>query len=347
MPNTTKTSPVKPLDYKKSADAVLKSLRRDREREVLMRRFGLGMVRRQTLEQIGKSFGITRERVRQIEKSTIQKLKLDPSPEAAAAGTIFDSYLKPQGGVAQVGEVAAKLGAGNEQEKAYIIFLANMAPGIAVIDEDDQLHTAIAATETLGVAELKSLAKTMASTLKEIGSPVTLEELAGAMEKGPSSDTLEGVARVSKKLVGFEGRWGLESWPEVNPKSIRDKTYLVMGKHGKPLHFSQIAEHIGRADFARGNVTVQAVHNELIKDPRFILVGRGIYALAEWGYAAGTVADIINDILADEAGPLHKDEIIKRVLKKRQVKSTTIVLNLQEKDQFVRVAKATYKLKGK
>jgi hypothetical protein len=73
-------------------------------------------------------------------------------------------------------------------------------------------------------------------------------------------------------------------------------------------------------------------------------VGRGIYALGDWGYTPGTVADIITDVLRQQS-PLHKDEIVKRVLQKRQVKTTTIVLNLQEKDQFVCVAKATYALR--
>jgi hypothetical protein len=41
---------------------------------------------------------------------------------------------------------------------------------------------------------------------------------------------------------------------------------------------------------------------------------------------------------------LHRDEIVKRVLKSRKVKETTILLNLQGKPQFKRVAKATYAL---
>jgi hypothetical protein len=41
---------------------------------------------------------------------------------------------------------------------------------------------------------------------------------------------------------------------------------------------------------------------------------------------------------------LHRDEIVRRVLKSRQVKETTILLNLQGKSQFKRVAKATYAL---
>ncbi|OYW85905.1 hypothetical protein B7Z17_01470, partial [Candidatus Saccharibacteria bacterium 32-49-10] len=138
--------------------------------------------------------------------------------------------------------------------------------------------------------------------------------------------------------------WGLTKWPTVNPKNIRDKIYVILAENKSPMHFSEIADAIKESDFKRKNVTTQAIHNELIKDKRFVLIGRGIYALDSWGYSKGTVADIISDILKDASEPLHRDEIVKRVLKSRQVKETTILLNLQSKPQFKRVAKATYGL---
>ncbi|HSX27314.1 MAG TPA: hypothetical protein VLG25_00880, partial [Patescibacteria group bacterium] len=98
------------------------------------------------------------------------------------------------------------------------------------------------------------------------------------------------------------------------------------------------------SSFKRKDVTTQAIHNELIKDKRFVLIGRGIYALKEWGYDKGTVADVISDVLKKAGKPLHRDDIIKEVLKSRHVKETTILLNLQGKPQFKRVAKATYSL---
>lgn len=110
------------------------------------------------------------------------------------------------------------------------------------------------------------------------------------------------------------------------------------------MHFNDIASAIKDSSFRRKDVTTQAIHNELIKDKRFVLVGRGIYALKEWGYEKGTVADIISEILRKEGKALHRDEIVKRVLKSRYVKETTILLNLQGKPQFKRVAKATYVL---
>jgi DNA-directed RNA polymerase delta subunit len=130
----------------------------------------------------------------------------------------------------------------------------------------------------------------------------------------------------------------------VNPKNIRDKIYVILKQNGKHMHFNDIAGAIKESDFKRKDVTTQAIHNELIKDKRFVLIGRGIYALKEWGYERGTVADIINDVLKAAGEPLHRDEIVKRVLKSRYVKETTILLNLQSKPQFKRVAKATYTL---
>lgn len=91
-------------------------------------------------------------------------------------------------------------------------------------------------------------------------------------------------------------------------------------------------------------MTTQAIHNELIKDGRFVLIGRGIYALKEWGYSKGTVSDIIAQVLKTAGEPMHRDEIVKKVLEKRQVKETTVLLNLQSKPQFKRTKKATYGL---
>ncbi len=113
------------------------------------------------------------------------------------------------------------------------------------------------------------------------------------------------------------------------------------------MHFSEIAKSIKGSSFKRKDVTTQAIHNELIKDKRFVLIGRGIYALDSWGFSKGTVSDIIVDVLRKSDTPLHRDEIVKRVLKSRQVKETTILLNLQSKPQFKRVAKATYSLAEK
>jgi DNA-directed RNA polymerase delta subunit len=344
---TTQTATKLTYDYHKAADAILRELRRDRDRQIIARRFGFGLAKRQTLEKIGSDFDITRERVRQIEKAAIAKIRTSTSPELVRANELFVAAVNELGNVALIGEVAAALDIAVGDE-AYAVFLALLAPGVELIDENDDLRAAVTLLPIFNREQTTALIDELLVTIKAYAKPISSTKLLAKTPSEIELVTLEQLLRVSKKAAHFDGKWGLITWPEVNPKSIRDKTYLVLNRHGKPLHFAEIASHI--RDLQSGltsgkrDVTVQAVHNELIKDDRFILIGRGIYALAEWGYTPGTVAEIIASVLRDEA-PLHKDEIIKRVLQKRQVKTTTIILNLQEKDQFVRTAKATYALK--
>ncbi len=344
---TNQTATKLTYDYREAANHILRDLRRDRDRQIIARRFGFGLKKRQTLEKIGTDFDITRERVRQIEKAAITKMRTSTSPELVRANELLAATVRELGNVALVSEVAAALDIAPEDE-AYAVFLALLAPGVELIDENDDLRAAVTLQPMFKREQTVALIDELLATIKDYGKPVSSTKLLAKTPSELELNTLEQLLRVSKKAAHFDGKWGLIGWPEVNPKSIRDKTYLVLNRHGKPLHFADIASHIRvlQADLATGkrDVTVQAVHNELIKDDRFILIGRGIYALAEWGYTPGTVAEIIASVLRDES-PLHKDEIIKRVLQKRQVKTTTIILNLQEKDQFVRTAKATYALK--
>lgn len=334
-------------NYHQLAEGLLRGLKRDRDRQILSRRFGFGMTRRQTLERIGQDFEITRERVRQIEKSAMTKLATLDLPERTEIDTILIEVVRQTGGIAAFDAIAALLGA-TPQDRPYLYFLAQLAPGTQLIEDDDNYHAALGLLPEFDLAAVRQLSDDLVRAITAIAKPATISQIGSKLDNEQSETTLDNLARINKRLSHFDGKWGLVSWPEVNPRSIRDKTYLVLTRHGQPLHFSDIASHIRALTDTNGkrNVTVQAVHNELIKDSRFILIGRGIYALAEWGYTPGTVADIIADVLRGEK-PLHKDEIVKRVLDKRQVKTTTIILNLQEKEQFVRIAKATYTLKDK
>jgi Sigma-70, region 4 len=330
-------------DYKSAVEQILKELRRDRDRQIIARRFGFGLSRRQTLEKIGSDFEITRERVRQIEKAAIAKMRTSSSPEIATGSELMRAIASDQGGILPIADVAEMLHA-PEGDTPYIVFLALLSPSVELIDDDDDTRQAIGLAQIFARDQVHLLLAEIIKTVKDHGKPITLAKLKLKLPSELDAGTLEQLMRISKRLAYFDGKWGLISWPEVNPKSIRDKTYLVLSRHGRPLHFSEIAKHVRGLGATKRNVTIQAVHNELIKDARFILIGRGIYALAEWGYTPGTVAEIIASVLRAEQ-PLHKDEIVRRVLMKRQVKTTTIILNLQEKDQFQRTAKATYKLK--
>ena len=254
------------------------------------------------------------------------------------------SILTSNGCVTRVSDLASKLTEGSDRnEQSRIAFLCDLCPDLIVINDDDHYFLSVASEKVYSEKSLKQTASTIVEAVTKLGAPKSIAAIAKQAE---INDTVkaEALARVSKHLATLNGQWGLIKWPLVNPKNIRDKIYVILKENGHHMHFNEISEAIKLSDFKRKNVTTQAIHNELIKDKRFVLIGRGIYALKEWGYEKGTVADIIREVLREANQPLHRDEIVKRVLKSRFVKETTILLNLQGKPQFKRVAKATYDL---
>lgn len=335
------------LDIKLAAKEILETIARDREREIIARRFGL-YDRKETLEQIGELLGITRERVRQLEKAILIRLKLSAEKDLLHINAVekeFIKYLSEMGRVAKVSDLAKRVGEnGDDRDKAHVAFLATLAPSLTVLDENDDFHQAVSIKEHHDEKQLKERVGDVVKTIKTHGTPVTISELHSKLNGYEHPEHVRALASVSKSLAHLKDQWGLIKWPLVNPKNIRDKIYVILQENEKPMHFSEIAGKIKDSDFKRKDVTTQAIHNELIKDGRFVLIGRGIYALKEWGYAKGTVSDIITKILKKSKEPMHRDDIVREVLKSRQVKETTILLNLQGKPQFKRVAKATYEL---
>ena len=151
---------------------------------------------------------------------------------------------------------------------------------------------------------------------------------------------------ISKRIQpNVFNEYGLTEWPEVSPRGVRDRAYLVVRRSQKPRHFSEISDLINQAKFTSRRAYVQTVHNELIKDKRFVLVGRGLYALSEWGYTPGTVREVLKQVLQDR-GPLTKDEVLAETLKRRVVRPNTILLNLQTSDAFTKLEDGRYTLAG-
>jgi len=342
------TTTTQQVDVGQAVQDVLNSIDREREREIIARRFGL-FDRKETLEQIGELLGITRERVRQLEKAILTRLKAaaqNGQLQIKTSEELLASHLRDMGKVAKVADVAHRVTPKNTKvDQSRVSFLANLSPSIAVIDDNDHFHHAIGLAGEHSEKAIRDHVNKIIDTIKKIGEPTSIDKIAEQVGN-KDQQHVKALAGISKNVANLHDRWGLVQWPMVNPKNIRDKIYVVLHDHGKPMHFSEISEAIKASDFRRKDVTTQAIHNELIKDNRFVLIGRGIYALKEWGYKKGTVADVIAEVLKKEGGRLHGDEIVRRVLKSRKVKETTILLNLQGKPKFKRVAKATYDLAG-
>ncbi len=320
----------------------------DRARRVLTDRFGLvtgGKGR--TLEAIGKEYGITRERIRQIESSGIASVR--DSDVYAKHGTTFDELKKTVsdlGGVLAEVSILAEIPK-NESDRNHILFLLNVGHHFGDKREDSDFHRRWHVDSALAQSVENALLK-----LYESIEPMALlpeEEFLGEFakylkESGVKSRDREILMRwlgLSKRLGKNPlGEWGRTESPHVRIKNTRDFAYLTLKRHGSPMHFTEVAS--GIKGLFKKPAHPATTHNELIKDGRFVLVGRGLYALKEWGYAPGVVREVIRNVLTRD-GALTRDEIIERVKRERYVKDATIVVNLQH-SEFKRDSEGKYVL---
>lgn len=324
----------------------LKIIEQNREKEIISRRFGLNGTK-ETLEQIGEMLSITRERVRQLEKAILIRLQISAEenqiPELAAAEKILIRNLTEMGRVAKLTDLADKIygKATTAPERAGIYFIATFSKNLTIVEENDKYNVAIGIADYGDSKKIRERVDEIVKIIKDNKKPMNIEELDSKLNY-EHPDHIKAVMSISKLLAHLNGLWGLAKWPSVNPKNIRDKIFVILETKKEPMHFSDIAKEIKESNFKRRNVTVQAIHNELIKDPRFILIGRGIYALNTWGYKKGTISEIIKSILEKSEEPMTREEIVKQVLRVRKVKETTILLNLQNKNLFKKVGKNSY-----
>lgn len=343
----------KPMDQNSSTieNAIKGSLNiieQEREREIISRRFGLSG-QKETLEQIGELLNITRERVRQLEKAILVRLRIGADEgqieELAAAEKLIIRNLTELGRIARTTDLADRIYGrkATPAERAKLTFISAISNNLTTIDENDLYYAAIGIAEYGDAKTIHTRVDEIVDVIKKHKEPMTLDQLDEALDY-EHPDHIKALASVSKLLATLNGLWGLAKWPTVNPRNIRDKIFVVLEAKKEPMHFSDIADAIAKSEFRRKNVTIQAIHNELIKDSRFVLIGRGIYALSSWGYTKGTVSDIIAHILKEAGTPLSREEIVKRVLHARKVKETTVLLNLQNKQLFTKIDKDTYTL---
>lgn len=324
----------------------------DKEKYIIKNRFALHTDKRLTLEEIGQHFGVTRERVRQIEKTALRKLERNAQNTNIKILTEFaKALLQKEGGIAS-----------DEHFKGLLL---KILPNV-LAQEIQDLHLALTLdgdivfeSNTLKTHPYWRLTTFDAKAIDLVGSTATkllvrskhvtpLDKLAEKINETLKSDyvehTISNLLQIVKECKFTEQGVGLYTWRHIHPRTLRDKIFFILNHEKKPLHFEKISQLIRELDFDQKKVNIQAVHNELIRNDNFILIGRGIYALKEWGYKTGTVAEVIAEILADGT-PRSREEITKTVLDQRHVKTITIYLNLKNKAQFARVGRDKYTLK--
>ncbi len=331
----------------KAVTKKLLSVLPDRARDVLEKRYGLGTATAtQTLESIGTTYGITRERVRQIENYGIHSIQ--KSEVYKEFKEVFDEIREV---IHSFGTVVSEEALLNELSndisvRNHLYFLLVIGDPFYRSREDSYFTHRWYVEKKIADTVEKALRSIFDSLEEEELIPEEdiikrlKEEVKDLEERYHDEAVLKRWLKISKEIDRNPlGEWGLATSHNVRAKGIRDYAYLAVKRHGSPMHFKEVADSIKNLFNRKAHVAT--THNELIKDKRFVLVGRGLYALTEWGYSAGVVKDVVRDILA-RSGPLTREEIIDKVRKERYVKDNTIIVNLQDTTLFKKLPDGNY-----
>ena len=327
---------------------------KERDKQILVQRYGLNGSEIKTLAAIGNQQNLTRERVRQIEKDLLKNTRKSSQNKEAFTVTkdLLLNTITEHGKIMAQDSILQKMGVKSEEDRNAIIFLLHLIEELEHYLHQNYKKTWV--TILFNKELLNQFSEESRKVLEQENRPLSNAEF---LEKFKQTEFYkQNQAELTDRVIVnfldlaheiehnvFE-QWGLSKWADITPKDVGDKAYLVMKNHGKPEHYSGITDMINKAQFDHRTAYKETVHNELIKDPRFILVGRGIYALSEWGYKAGVVADVIAEVLKASHQPMSREKIIEEVLKRRMVKKNTILVGLSNKKMFRKVGKNQYAL---
>jgi len=344
MHSTTSTSG--DVDFSKLMMRLL-SLLSEKEQDVIRRRFSLDNRKRETLDHIGRSYKITRERVRQIESVAVKKLaRISMDPAMRAIHNLAFSILVENANVMSedmlLSEMLKKMQNSQKIDVNSVKLAMRVSPKLEK-QEKNQFFRAFWRTSDCSITDVKKAIKEIKSALNKKGEPVGSDEIFELLGQKYSQKFIDSCLNIDWEFLETDQGWGLKAWRFINPRSIKDKILITLKTIGSPLHFRDITRHVLHDFQSRKSVTPQAIHNELIRHEEFVLVGRGEYGLVEWGMASGTVSDVIRLVFSEcNNGPLSRRQIIEKVLKKRIIRVGTISLNLQKYPCFKRVGRAMY-----
>ena len=320
----------------------------DKEKDVIERRFCLrrGQAKKQTLDSIGRKYAITRERVRQIESIALGKLqRLVSDEDTKKIHDIVVQVVQSCGGLVEeeilISKVIQEFDSVTEKDGDSLKLAIRFCPRLRRQGQNQFLRSFWTLSD-VGVLTVSQLQQDIVQALNTDQQIKSVEELSQMLPQW-KAPMIESCLSIYRNFLQKDDKWGLIEWRYINPRSIKDRIVLAFEELDRPMHFTEVVNQVLKSLKGKKSVTSQAVHNELIRQSEFALVGRGVYGLKKWGLAAGTISDLIKQVFKDANGaPLSRSQIISLVQKKREVKEGTISLNLQKYACFKRIGRAMY-----
>lgn len=332
---------------------------KQRNREIFLRRTGLLNGKEETLEEIGFSFGLTRERVRQIEETI--KLKLIKLIRRESKD-ILDIIFK---------EISNQIVLSTEESfniyqnliKENVEFSRNVIVNLIMeaignkalfISSSGNLWT-VSKAIAIRYPDIIRIARRILS-----GLTMDLELLAvevsreiGFREK-VEIEVVKKIIRASARFLNIVDIQGYDS-NAISPQSQRlsnirkDFAYFYIKRQGVPVNLREIframqdeAPHLVPQEGGMSDV-MHVLDSNLERDKRLAWAGQSIFALVEWGYEheVTTIGKAVERLLRRVGRAMSTGEICNEILKLYSVSANSVsaALKREEGKRFRRVKK--------
>lgn len=342
----------------------------DRAWEVFKRRLLVPEKNRETLEAIGIVYGVTRERVRQIEESCLEALR-KPILEDDYCGLEFrlraatvSLFREARGHFKSLGlpawtesrwleELSALWQVGENELRRYDRLLVETLGYRWVTLPTTSLEPLIVDEMTLK-SEADQLTKTVVAVHEILRANCqgldSFEMVRGLKKQGIEQYGLEDVPVLADLCSTAEVAGGDSCFYRTQflfLKSRADQAVRVLQEAGKPLHHSDLLRELNRRlPESRRFQNKENLVGQMGPDNRLHPIGKsGEWALTEWGVESRSLIDIIEDVLASVGEALPVDAIVSQVLEKRPGSASSIAMLLAfNQDRFRRVSRGIYGL---
>jgi hypothetical protein len=319
-----------------------------RARDIIEFRYGLKTGNKTTLQEAADHFGITRERIRQIEYQGISSLKSQltttgPSPLFEKMKECIDNH----GGLISKPRLMDELGTSFLNTgftiEGIIELVTKIFDGDISQGQNDLKIKYLSSldgwtTNSYDLALIELAENRILEILSASPSPIQFTELYLTLVCTDGLLTLDenlahsvvlcmsDTQHIHRQLDG--------SWCIYRKEHRNDRILSVLRQIGQPAHFTEIAERYNQMYLDRPR-SAHNVHAVLGHGEEFVRIGRGKYGLAEWGmHDDGNVANAVRRVLAARQGPMLLADIVDEVLKTWDVQKSAVIAAIDNDARF-------------
>lgn len=336
----------------KLIEATLDRCTDERSKDVITRRYGLVTGERETLEEIGQIYGVTRERIRQIETRSLKKMRHSNTRSKVPLTQLVENIFSENGYIIS----------SDEADKLIPKVIKNCPfDGSSLLDlisdlgwiQRHKVGDINFYSAKLGEVKLSDLMEKIVLILKKDGGLLDTESI---IRRLPFDEKVERAVlhSIVLKFCGIDPRIEekISNKFTLYSNHGRSKVWVslitqVLEEEGAPLHFTEIANRFH--DLFKSEVQLidhRRVYAILVENRVFAHTGiRGTYGLTKWGLRKESTADLALECIKKAGFPLHFKQIYNYICKYKDSRQASIKQILESSGKFEKMGKAIYGIK--